>query len=111
MRRCEMPKYLIHASYTTEGTKGVMKSGGSARRSAAQQAIESVEGRMEGFYFAFGEDDALVIIDAPDNVSVAAAALAINASGAVHTKTTVLLTPEEIDQASKKTVRYRPPGQ
>jgi uncharacterized protein with GYD domain len=106
-----MPKYLIQASYTAEGTKGVLKGGGSARRSAAQQAIESVDGRLEGFYFAFGGDDVFAILDAPDNVSLAAAALAINASGAVHTKTTVLLTPEEIDQASKKTVRYRPPGQ
>jgi len=66
---------------------------------------------MEAFYFAFGEDDAFVILDAPDNASLAAASLAINASGAVRTKTTVLLTPEEIDKAAKKTVRYRPPGQ
>ncbi len=106
-----MPKYLIQASYTMEGVKGVLKGGGSARRAAAQQAIESVDGRLEAFYFAFGEDDVFAILDAPDNVSLAATALAINASGAVHTKTTVLLTPEEIDQASKKTVRYRPPGQ
>jgi uncharacterized protein with GYD domain len=66
---------------------------------------------MEAFYFAFGEDDAVVIVDAPDNTSVAAAALAINATGAVQTRTTVLMTPEEVDQATKKTVRYRPPGQ
>jgi uncharacterized protein with GYD domain len=106
-----MPKYLIQASYTAEGAKGILRAGGSARRSAAQQAIESVDGKMEAFYFAFGEDDAFVILDAPDNVSLAAASLAINASGAVRTKTTVLLTPEEIDKAAKKTVRYRPPGQ
>lgn len=106
-----MPKYLIQASYTMEGIKGVLKDGGSARRAAAQQAIESVDGRLEAFYFAFGEDDVFAIFDAPDNVSLAAATLAINASGAVQTKTTVLLTPEEIDKASKKTVRYRPPGQ
>ena len=106
-----MPKYLIQASYTAEAAKGILKSGGSARRAAAQQAIESVDGKMEAFYFAFGEDDAFVIIDAPDNASLAAASLAINASGAVRTKTTVLLTPEEIDKAAKKTVRYRPPGQ
>jgi uncharacterized protein with GYD domain len=106
-----MPKYLINARYTAEGAKGVLKGGGSARRSAAQEAIESVDGRMEAFYFAFGEDDAVVIVDAPDNTSVAAAALAINATGAVQTRTTVLMTPEEVDQATKKTVRYRPPGQ
>lgn len=107
-----MPKYLIQASYTAEGLRGVLKGGGgSARRSAAQEALESVDGRLEAFYFAFGEDDVFAILDAPDNVSVAAAALVINASGAVHTKTTVLLTPEEVDQAAKKSVRYRPPGQ
>jgi len=106
-----VPKYLIQASYTAEGAKGILKGGGSARRAAAQQAIESVDGKMEAFYFAFGEDDAFVILDAPDNASLAAASLAINASGAVRTKTTVLLTPEEIDKAAKKTVRYRPPGQ
>lgn len=96
---------------TARRAKGVLKGGGSARRAAAQQAIESVDGRLEAFYFAFGEDDAFVILDAPDNASVAAAALTINASGTVQTRTTVLMTPEEVDQATKKTVRYRPPGQ
>ncbi|HLW46725.1 MAG TPA: GYD domain-containing protein [bacterium] len=106
-----MPKFLIHASYTSDGIKGILKGGGSARRAAAQQACESVDGRLEAFYFAFGEHDVYAIIDAPDSVSMAAAALAINASGAVHTRTTALLTPEEIDQAAKKRVRYSPPGQ
>lgn len=106
-----MPKYLIQASYTAEGTKGVIKGGGSARRAAAQEAIESVDGRMEAFYFGFGEDDAYVIVDAPNNVSAAAVALAVNAGGTVRLKTTVLLTPEEVDQAAKRSVRYRPPGQ
>jgi len=106
-----MPKYLIQASYTAEGAKGVLKSGGSARRAAAREGIESADGRMEAFYFAFGEDDAYVLVDAPNNASAAAIALAVNASGAVRVKTTVLLTPEEIDQAAKTTVRYRPPGQ
>ena len=105
-----MPKYLIEASYTREGAKGVMKDGGSKRRAAAEQAIKNAGGKLDAFYFAFGDADALVIIDAPDHASVAAASLAINASGAVHTKTTVLLTPEEIDQAAKKGVQYTAPG-
>lgn len=105
-----MPKYLVEASYTTEGAKGVMKDGGSKRRAAAEQAIKNAGGKLEAFYFAFGDADAFVIIDAPDHASVAAASLAINASGAVHTKTTVLLTPEEIDQAAKKGVQYTAPG-
>jgi uncharacterized protein with GYD domain len=105
-----MAKYLLSASYTAEGAKGLLKDGGSKRRAAAEQAINSTGGKMEAFYFAFGEDDAYVIIDAPDNAAIVAASLAINASGAVRTRTTVLLTPEEIDQATKKGVTYRAPG-
>jgi uncharacterized protein with GYD domain len=106
-----MPKYLIQASYTTEGIKGVLKSGGSARRSAVKEMLERLDGRLEAFYYAFGEDDAFVIFDAPDNASVAAVTMAVGASGAARTKTTVLLTPEEVDQAARKNVGYRPPGQ
>jgi uncharacterized protein with GYD domain len=105
-----MPKYLIQASYTTEGVKGLAKDGGTRRRQAAEAAIQSAGGRVEAFYFAFGDCDAYVVVDAADNVSVAAASLAVNASGAVSVKTVVLLTPEEMDQAAKKTVSYTPPG-
>ena len=105
-----MAKYLLTASYTADGVKGLMKDGGSKRRQAAEAAVKSVGGRMEAFYFAFGEHDAIVLVDAPDNASVAAASMAINASGAVQTKTVVLLTPEEVDQATKKTATYQPPG-
>ena len=105
-----MAKYLLTASYTADGVKGLMKDGGSKRQQAAEAAVKSVGGRMEAFYFAFGQHDAIVLIDAPDNASVAAASMAINASGVVQTKTVVLLTPEEIDQATKKTAAYQPPG-
>jgi uncharacterized protein with GYD domain len=105
-----MPKYLITASYTADGAKGLIKDGGTKRRQAAEAAFKSVGARMEAFYFAFGENDAVVIVDAPDNASVASASMAINASGAVQTKTVVLLTPEEVDQATKKTATYQPPG-
>jgi uncharacterized protein with GYD domain len=105
-----MPKYLIVASYTAEGVKGVLKDGGSKRRQAAESALKSVGGTVDSFFFAFGEHDVYAVIDAPDNPSVAAASLAIGASGAVHTKTIVLLTPEEIDQATKKGTIYQPPG-
>jgi uncharacterized protein with GYD domain len=104
-----MPKYLIEASYTLEGSRGIMKSGGTARREAVRQAVESVGGRFEVQYFALGEHDAFVIADLPDHVSAAAISLAVTASGAVRTKTTALLTPEEVDQAVKKTVKYEPP--
>ena len=106
-----MGKYLVKASYTAEGAKGVLKEGGTKRRQAAEQAIKSAGGRVEAFYFAFGENDAYVIMEAPDNASVAGASMAINASGAVHTQTVVLLTPEEIDQAIQKGTTYRAPGQ
>jgi uncharacterized protein with GYD domain len=105
-----VPKYLITASYTPEGAKGLLKDGGTKRRAAAEQALKSAGGKLEAFYFAFGDVDAFVIVDAPDHASVTAASLAINASGAVHTKTTVLLTAEELDQASKKSITYRAPG-
>ncbi len=105
-----MAKYLITASYTAEGAKGLLKEGGSKRRQAADQAIKSAGGKVEAFYFAFGENDAYVIVDAPDHATVAASAIAINASGAVHTKTVVLLTAEEVDQAVKKSITYRAPG-
>ena len=105
-----MPKYLVMASYTSEGAKGLLKDGGTKRRQSVETSLKGVGGRVESFYFAFGDSDAVVIIDAPDNMSVAAASMAINASGAVHTKTTVLLTPEEIDQAVKTNATYIAPG-
>lgn len=105
-----MPKYLWQASYTTEGTKGLLRDGGSKRRAAAEEAVKSVGGKIEAFYFAFGESDAYIIADLPDNESVAGAALTVNASGAVVVKTIVLLTPEQVDAAVKKGVRYKPPG-
>ena len=105
-----MGKYLLTVSYTAEGAKGVLKDGGSKRREAAEQALTSVGAKIEAFYFAFGDDDAIVILDAPDHASVAAASLAINATGAVRSKTVVLLTPEEMDRATKQSVSYRPPG-
>lgn len=106
-----MAKFLINASYTAEGTKGLLAEGGTKRREAVAKAIKGVGGKVEAFYFTFGKADAIVIVDLPDNVSAAAASLAINASGAVTTTTTVLLTPAEIDEAAKKAVPYRAPGQ
>lgn len=105
-----MPKYLVIASYTAEGIKGVLKDGGSKRRQAAESALKSAGGKLEAFYFAFGDQDVVAIVDAPDNATVAAASMAISASGAVQAKTIVLLTPEEIDQATRKTTTYVAPG-
>lgn len=105
-----MPKYMIAGSYTAEGLKGLLRDGGTGRRAALEKALVPVNGKIEVFYFAFGEDDAVLIADLPDNVSAAAVALATSGMGFVRTRTTVLLTPEEVDQAAQKSVAYRPPG-
>ena len=106
-----MPRYLLQASYTAQGASGILKKGGSQRRAAVEQLMKDIGGKVEAFSFSFGEQDAVAIADMADNVTMAAHSVTINASGAVRLKTTVLLTPEEIDQASKKTVSYRPPGE
>lgn len=105
-----MPKYLIEARYTTQGAQGLIREGGAGRRDAVAKMLSESGGRLEAFYFAFGDTDAFVIVEAPDNVSAAAIGLAINCSGAATTRTVVLLTPEDVDQAARKTVNYRPPG-
>jgi uncharacterized protein with GYD domain len=106
-----MAKYLIQASYTPDGLKGVVKDGGTGRREAVTAAVKTAGGRVEAFYYAFGDADVIVLVDAPDNVSVAAFALAVGSAGLVsHFKTTPLLTPEEIDQAANKQIDYRAPG-
>jgi uncharacterized protein with GYD domain len=105
-----MPKYLFQGSYTLEGVRGLVKDGGSKRRAVAQQAIQGLGGKLEAFYFALGKDDIVGIADVPDNVSIAALSLTLASSGAFNARTTVLLTPEEIDQAAKKTVKYTPQG-
>lgn len=106
-----MPKYLVQGNYVGEGVKGLLKEGGTSRRIAVEKAAKSVGGSLEAIYYAFGESDVYIILDMPDNVSMAAVALMVNASGAVTVKTTVLMTPEEVDQAAKKTPVYRAPGQ
>jgi uncharacterized protein with GYD domain len=105
-----MPKYLFEARYTPEGAKGVVGEGGSGRRAAVEKACASVGGRLEAFYFGFGETDAYVIADLPDNVAAAAIGLAVAQSGRASTRTVVLMTPEDVDQAAKKVPAYRPPG-
>ena len=105
-----MPKYLVQANYVGEGLKGLLKEGGSSRRAVVEKIIDSMGGKLEVFYYAFGDTDLYGIADMPDNVSAAAFALTIAASGAVTLKTTVLMTPEEIDKAVKKTPSYRAPG-
>jgi uncharacterized protein with GYD domain len=109
----QMPKYLFQGSYTEQGLKGVLQEGGSKRREAAEQLLKEMGGRLEAYYYAFGSDDFVIIAELPSNVDAAALSFVVNASGAVQSRMTVLLTPEEADEASKKmkTVKYRAPGE
>src|ERR671919_2661213 len=104
-----MPRFLFQASYTVEGVKGLRRVGGSGRREAVARAAHSVGGRLEHFYFAFGEHDAFAVADLPDNESAAAFALAVSEAGGASVRTIVLLTPEEGDAAARRSVEDRPP--
>lgn len=106
-----MSKYLIQVAYTSQGAKGVLEGGGSARVRAASDTVAQFGGTLEAFYFCFGPDDAALIVDVPDPAAMAAISLAVTASGALRTRATVLLTPEQIDEAAKMHVTYRAPGQ
>jgi uncharacterized protein with GYD domain len=105
-----MPKYLIQANYTLEGGRGVAKEGASGRRAAIEKLVGSMGGKLEAMYYAFGNTDVYCILDMPDNVSVAAASMAVNLGGGATARTTVLLTVEEVDAAVKRLPEYRAPG-
>ena len=105
-----MPKYMIQASYTVEGVKGVQSKGGSSRRDAVAEMVEGVGGSLEAFYFSFGDSDVVAIADLPDNAAATAIALTVNAAGGASTKTSLLMTPEEVDEAAQRSVEYRAPG-
>lgn len=105
-----MPKYLFKASYSPDGLRGLMKEGGSARRASLEKLVAGIGGRLEAFYYAYGDTDVYGISDLPDAAAGIALSLAVNASGAVRLETIPLITPEEMDAACKKSVAYRAPG-
>ena len=105
-----MPHYLIKANYGPEGVAGLSASGGTARREAIDEMIGGAGGKVESFYFAFGDSDVYAIAELPDNETVAALALSINQSGATMISTVVLMTPEQMDKAADMAVEYRRPG-
>lgn len=105
-----MPKYLFEASYSPQGVEGISSKGGSSRREAVAAMAEGLGGKLESFYFAFGDVDAYVTVDLPDNEAATAVALAVNGTGGATVKTVQLLTPEEVDAAAKRSAGYRPPG-
>lgn len=106
-----MAKYMTLGSYTNEGLKGLLKEGGSGRRKAVQDAVQAMGGSLEAYYFAFGDFDVVAISEVPDNITAAALAIGISATGTVDVKTVVLMTPEEVDAATKKTLSFRAAGQ
>jgi len=105
-----MPKYLIQASYTTEGIQGLVRDSASGRRADVQSAVKTLGGKVEAFYYSFGADDVVMILDLPDNVTAAAVGLTTAGTGAVRVRTTPLLTVEEVDQALEVQMQYRAPG-
>src|SRR5215472_15551625 len=105
-----MPKFMVIGSYKHEGAKGLAKEGGTARRASIAEAVESVGGKVEAVYFAFGADDFFIVLDLPDSAAMAAIALAAHQTGTVTSRAILLMTPEEMDAALKKNVRFRPPG-
>ena len=106
-----MPKFLIDGKYSVDGVKGLLKEGGTGRRAAVEKLAQSLGGKLEAIYFAFGETDVFAILDLPDNASATALALTVGGTGSISLKTTVLMTPEEVDGAVKKHPSYRAPGQ
>ena len=105
-----MPKFMIKASYNADGARGVLKEGGTARRAQVEKIVAGMGGKVEAFYYAYGDADVYAITELPDVASGIALSLAVNASGAVRLATIPLITAEEIDAASKKSVTYRAPG-
>lgn len=106
-----MPKYLVQATYTTEGIKGLVRDSASGRRADVQLAVKALGGNIEVFYYMFGDDDVVMVLDLPSNISAAALALTTSGSGAVRVRTTPLLSVEEVDQALEIKTRYRAPGE
>ncbi len=105
-----MPKFLCKASYTAEGARGVMKEGGTGRRAAVEKLIASAGGKLDAFYFAYGETDVYIVADLPNTTASSALSMAVNAKGAVRMSMVPLISPEEFDAATKMAVNYRPPG-
>jgi len=106
-----MKKYLIKACYNANGVKGLIADGGSKRKSEVQKMLAGLGGKLDSFYYAFGDHDAYITCELPDDISAAAVGLRVNSTGLVTISTTVLLSPEDIDAASKKSVSYRAPGE
>ena len=105
-----MAKYMVLGNYNAQGAAGLIAQGGSARVNAIKALCKQIGGKLESCYFSFGDYDIVAVIEAPDNVSMTAASLAVAASGIVSMKTIVLLSAKEMDEAATKVPGYKPPG-
>jgi uncharacterized protein with GYD domain len=105
-----MPKYMTRVSFTREGVKSLQKETGTHRKQSVAKFVEAAGGKLEAFYYAFGQDDGIAIYDLPDNVTAASLSIAANALGQVHLSITPLMTAEEMDQAIAKSAKYHVPG-
>jgi uncharacterized protein with GYD domain len=110
IRRYSVAKYLFYGSYSPEGYQGLMKEGGSVRIDVSKQALASVNGSLEAFYYSNGEQDFYIIVNLPDHIASTAVTLVGNASGSFRIRAVQLLTPDEMDQAVRQQVDFRPPG-
>jgi uncharacterized protein with GYD domain len=105
-----VPKYMYQVSYTQAGYQGLLKDGGTKRRQTVKALVESLGGKLELFEFAFGADDAVLVMELPDHVTASAIAFAVNAAGGSTGRITVLVSPEDVDRARALRVPYTPPG-
>ena len=105
-----MATYLFQGTYSREGAQGLLREGGSKRRAAVEGLMTTLGGRLEAFYYGFGETDLFMIVDLPDHVAAASASLIVAASGAGSWRTTVLMTAEDMDRVAASGATYRAPG-
>jgi uncharacterized protein with GYD domain len=110
LKEAHMPKFLIEASYTAEGFKGLQKDKAAGRTAAVRTALKAVDGELECLYWCLGDRDVIAIVEFPNTIAASAFSSAITASGLVRTKTTALLTGQEMDASLSKTINYHPPG-
>jgi uncharacterized protein with GYD domain len=105
-----VPRYLVRANYTHEGLQGLLQEGGTGRQKAIETLASSLGGQLVSLDYAFGEHDVYAICELPDDETAAAVSLRITASGAVTANTVKLLSPEQIDAATRRELDYRKHG-
>ena len=105
-----MPKYLFTGSYTADGARAILKDTAAGRRQALTAAVEGLGGKVEGLWYAFGDDDLYALVDLPSNVRAAAISVLVASTGTFAPKIVALLTVDEMDEALKTKVNFRVAG-